>query len=505
MVPRSLSWRSDAVRAVAPHWRLGGRAMAGVALAILAALGIGLRVAAAWGPLGLDEMWSLTLARGLPSIGDAFWGLPHDNNHAFNTAIMVALGPDRPAWVYRVPAIALGVIAMPVLARSLAGAGAAAALTGALLMAVGLPFVDFGSEARGYAGLVLATVIAVDRWRCAMAAPDPTRMPGRWGLAAAAGLGAFSHLTMVMTVAVLGVATLLLVGDRARRFGPVLGVSVRLFAPTALALVPAALALAVAIRRGSGLRIGDIDPFTPAKLFGGLGDMVALTLGLPASPATPLLLVVLLACLAAAARRGLVSSETLALGAASFVALPVALWAAHVPNVGYPRYFAICAVVLVFTLGEVAGRLWRRGDDGRRWMLATVALVATANLLADGQAIRAGRSAGPETLAIMRAEGPVRYATNRRAMATLLLGAASAEPADPASSPCALPSPWYVAVGDLDMRSDGSVTLGAGACASLYRVRKAFASNPMSGTQWTLYRLVSEPSRANTVSPGRGT
>ena len=480
----------------------------GVVIAAFA-VGIALRIAAAGGSLGLDEAWSLQLAATLPTIGDAFWGLPHDNNHPLNTAAMVALGPDRPVWMYRIHALAFGGLTILAVARALAWRGRVTAAIGAVLAAVTLPFVDFGSEARGYAGLVLASVVAIDGWRRAMdvAGADVADRPGRrgrWGLAVAAGLGAFCHLAMIVTVAVLIAATLMQVGLRSRRIGPPLRAATRLFAPTALALGPAGVALAVAIRRGGGFQIGDVDPFTPAKLVTGLGDMVALTLGVPASPVSPVLALVVLACLAAAVRRGLLEPPMPALCAAAFLVLPAALWAAGIPNVGYARYYAVCAIVLVLVLAEIVGRLWTAGGLGRIWAAAGLGAVLVASLASDLEAIRVGRSPVPGTLAAMQGSGAPIYATGHPRMTALLFGTRSR--ARLATGSCEVAPEWFIAVGVLDRRPDGTVTQGDGICRQGYRVATSFASNPLSGTQWTLYRRASSgPSRASTVRPGNGT
>ncbi len=469
-------------------------ALAAIAAATL--LGCLLRAAASTGALGLDEAWSLRLVAQLHGFGEIFWSLSHDNNHVLNSAWLYVLGQDSPIWLYRMPAVILGTLTVPALARLCWRKGPAAGVIAAVLGAVALPFVDFGSEARGYAGLVLATVLALDESdRAIDAAVSGDRARCRrasWRLGAAVGIGALSHLTMAYPVAVLGLTGVARLWTRTGRMRQAFAATARIFWPAAVLSLPALTALMAGILVRGRFIIGDAAPFSLDTLFKGYGGMMLLMSGL--SDDAPGLLGVAgaLALLAVVARHRLVAPRSVVLGIAALVVLPGVIAAARLPNVGYSRYFSVCGVVLLAVLAEALGTVWNAGPAGRRRAAVAVSMMATGSLLLDGLAIGTGRGGFGQTLDIMRAEGGVRYATDRPVMADLLLGgAARGEGVAPVPVPeaafCAAPPDWYIAVGTFDARPDGAVTHGAG-CRVIYKMREPFAASPLSGTQSTLYR-----------------
>jgi hypothetical protein len=458
-----------------PRWAVA-------AVAVATAVGLALRIAAAGGDLGHDELYSLALATRLASVGDAFWGLPHDNNHPLNTAFLAMLGPGRASWTYRTVAVVLGTATVPAFAWAFWRSDRVTGGVAAGLAAVALPLVDFGSEARGYAGLTLASVVAVGFWERALALPPaPKRsVAPSWGLAAAAAFGTLSHPGMVLTIATLVAATLFRVG-LAR---PGRRTTVRLFAPTTLSLAPIGAAFAVGIARAGRYKVGDTDPFAIGKLIEGLGSMMGATLGLPESVPAVFALALVVLGITAAVRHRLLGAGRVALAAAAFLILPAAVWAARPPNVVYARYYAICGVVLLLIEAESAGRLLRLRGRPRWWALAGLALTMAANASGDIQQIAVGRASTSATLAIMQREGGARYASDRPFMASLMLGGA---PALSEEDVCGSPPDWFLAMGVYDPEPDHALTVGRG-CALGYRSRASFASNRLSGTQWTLYR-----------------
>ena len=239
-------------------------------------VGLALRAAAATGDLGLDEIWSLRLVGRVPSFGGVFWGISHDNNHFLNSAWLFLLGQNAPVWAYRLPALVMGTLTVPALARLCGRANPAAGPFAAAVGAVALPLVDFGSEARGYAGLVLATVLAVEAAGRAvdatLAGDHAACRRAAWRLGAAIGLGLASHLTMADGAAVLGVATLIrLEAHRNRRRA--LSAALRIFLPSALLALPVAGFILAGIAVRGTFTIGDTDPFTLGKLVAGFGGM----------------------------------------------------------------------------------------------------------------------------------------------------------------------------------------------------------------------------------------
>ncbi len=467
-----------------------------VAIAAATLLGGLLRIAASTGDLGLDEVWSLRLVAQVHGPGEVFWGLPHDNNHLLNSTWLYLLGPDRPFWLYRLPAVVFGTLTVPALARLCWPRSAAAGVIASILGAVALPLVDFGSEARGYAGLVLATVLAFDegdRAVDAVLSGDRTRCRhAAWRLGAAVGFGALCHLTMAYAVAVLGLAAVVRLSARTGQLRQTLAAAARIFWPSAVLSLPALAAVLAGILVRGRFTIGDAAPFSLDALLHGYGGLMLLVSGLSDEAPGILGVAGALGLLAVAACRRLVAPRSTVLGVSALLALPGVIAAARLPNVGYCRYFWVCGLVLLALMAEALGTVWRTGPAGRRRAASAVLAMATGSLVLDGLAIRDGRGGFGQMLDIMQDESDRGYASDHPVMADMLLGGAARARAGAPSAVseaafCAAPPDWYIAVGTFDARPDGVVTLGSN-CRVTYRMREPFAASPLSGTQSTLYR-----------------
>ena len=100
--------------------------------------------------------------RHLKNAGDILWRLPNDNNHLLNSLWLWFVGPNAPIVLIRLESIIVGTLTVPVAAKFCGRSGPAAALTGAALAAGATIFVQYGSEARGYAGLLLMIFVAAE-------------------------------------------------------------------------------------------------------------------------------------------------------------------------------------------------------------------------------------------------------------------------------------------------------------------------------------------------------
>lgn len=174
-------------------------------IAVAVAVGLLLRIVAACDNLWLDEIWSLLFVRNLEQPFAVFYAVSHDNNHFLNTFWLALVGPDRSALLIRAPAIVFGALTVAAAARLGYRRGPYVAFVTTLLFAVAYPMVHYGSEARGYAGLILATVIAIDAFERALVNPEGR---DRIILGVAIGFGTLSHLTMIMPAAILGMVAL---------------------------------------------------------------------------------------------------------------------------------------------------------------------------------------------------------------------------------------------------------------------------------------------------------
>ncbi len=117
--------------------RIHGAALYGILGATL--VGCLLRIVMARGDLWLDEAWSLKLVTGISSPWAVFWGISHDNNHFLNSLWLAWLGPEAPAWTYRVPSVVFGTLAIPLAAAIGWRRGQASAVVSAWFVALSMP------------------------------------------------------------------------------------------------------------------------------------------------------------------------------------------------------------------------------------------------------------------------------------------------------------------------------------------------------------------------------
>lgn len=177
--------------AAAAKWPL---ALAAITLLAVATRAIGLDSG-----LWVDEIYSLVRSFRAPvsSILTDFWG---DNHHPLYALLAHlsrrALG-EAP-WTVRLPAMLLGVAAVPMLYHlGRLVARQQEALLAALLLAVSYHHVWFSQNARGYSAIALAAIVTM--WALMRGVETGERRYYVW-YAVAAALGAYTHLTMILVV-----------------------------------------------------------------------------------------------------------------------------------------------------------------------------------------------------------------------------------------------------------------------------------------------------------------
>src|SRR4051812_8627628 len=171
-------------------WLVGAVALAGLAL----------RIAAAQGGLWTDEAWSVIYAAEARDAAGVFLRINHDNNHHLYSLWLQAIGPAASPLLARVPAILAGSFCIVVAALVAGRRSRTAGIVAALLFAVAPALVAFGSEARGYAMMLLAALLTL--LLVGDAVDGRPARGARWWLAALALFGMFSHLTMAAPVAI---------------------------------------------------------------------------------------------------------------------------------------------------------------------------------------------------------------------------------------------------------------------------------------------------------------
>jgi hypothetical protein len=456
-----------------------------------AGLGLALRLRAAAGDLWLDEIWSLNLVKRAGTIGDVFIHIPYDNNHFLNSAWLWIVGPNASVVVMRLAAIVFGTLSIPVAAAvgrrfcSLSGAIAA------FLIAIGYFFVHYGSEARGYSGMILAVLLAY--YAIEELCEDKERKGAYVLFAAAICFGTFSHLTMVEATGVLCLTGAGRVMTEARPLASRLWSVATIFVVAALASAPALACFAV----GAFLpefRVGVMEPFSFPALAQGLADMARATLGFPQSMEDGAVVsataIIALACLR------LTPERRRWFPALAIFGLPAIHAALHLPSQFYARFHLTAAVALVLLASDALAALWRR--EGRRRGVA----VALIGLLLAGQTLQlqnffhVGRGAYADAVRTMSGGGAFSYSTDGVSNETnavvayeagwLGLAAAPAPDADW----CRDPPAWLIVA--TTPRSPATLPerrlAGKAECSAIFHRERSYPAWGLSGFVWTLYR-----------------
>ncbi len=368
-------------------------------VAAIAAAGAVLRILAAQGGLWLDEAWSAKMAHEVGTPLGIFLRINHDNSHHLNSLWLQTVGIAAPSWLARLPAILTGSVAILVAAAIAAPRGRVAMLVTAALFAVSPILVTLGSEARGYAPMTLALLVAVllvDRWLDRGESYRP-----QLALALCFFLGIFSQLTMLFGIFALGGWVFFTLLARAGLAAALRG-SLRLFAP---ALIAAALALALiagaAAADPQGFRFGNYDPFGLAMYLHGIVMMIGYTVGWPVKTLLWIPAALALVILARSASIARPAFYRLAI-----IGFPLTLGLLQSGNVAHPRYYLVAGIGLLLLLGEAIALGLRRPGWPRLAAVAAGALLLAGSLYRDADLIRNQRGGSDQAIAQLRARSP---------------------------------------------------------------------------------------------------
>ena len=451
----------------------------GLALAGLTALAFALRIAAAQGSLWLDEAWSMTLAHDVGTPAGVLFRINHDNNHHLNSLWLQTVGITAPTWLMRLLSVVAGTLAVPVAAAIARPRGPVFALVAAWLYTVSPILVTMGSEARGYALMALALLVAILFVDRALAGDERYHRPQTLALCFA--LGALAQLTMVFgVVALIGWA--FVTWWRRGSFADAVGRSLRLFAVPllALALVLGMIA-AAAWADPKGFQFGYYEPFRWLLFLHAIVEMVGFTLGFPL--VTILLPIAALALLVLAPRLGAARVDFHRL---AIFAFPAALAILHSGNPGHPRYYLLAAIALLLLIADViAGGLEKQGNP-RRLAAAALAAMTVGSLVQDiDLAInrRGDPAAAIRTLQRLSPGGATVVLDRPTGRAMLVVAAAQAHyPLRLVTAPC--PPQAFVFVD----RYKGEIPPATFArCGHTYLPAAERKAHGLSGTHWTLY------------------
>ncbi|WP_018264991.1 hypothetical protein [Methylosinus sp. LW4] len=454
------------------------------ALIALTLIGAALRLCAAQGDLWLDEIWTLNLLERAHSFGDVFIGLHHDNNHVANSAWLYLIGPNAPVPLMRLAAIVFGTLAIPAAAAASRRYFDAAGLIAAFVFATSYFFVHYGSEARGYAGMTLAVLLAYGLVDAILAEGASWRR--LLALAAAICFGTFSHLTMIEASGALALTALL----RFRR--STLGRTVAIGAVAGLASLPALACFAYGAL-APDFQVGAMVPLSPAIFAEGVAGMARATLGFPRGVddfvllgAAGLLALGLLAVLPAE-RRGF--------PAIAVFGLPLLHVAAGLPSQQYPRFHSTAAIGLALLAAEGCAALWRAGAWRRGLAVGLLGAFAIGEAIQLADFYRDGRGHYADAVKIMAERKEASYAVDFARGETKAVVAYHARRlgfAATAVSPaewCATPPAFLLVVDLPDAKADHAERRSAGPqdCRSAFLRRGYFPASGLSGFAWTLY------------------
>ena len=475
--------------------RVHGAALCGIVGATL--VGCLLRIVMAQGDLWLDEAWSLKLVAGISSPWAVFWEISHDNNHFLNSLWLSWLGPEAPAWAYRFPSVAFGTLAVPLAAAIGWRRGRAGAIVAAWFVALSMPLVIYGSEARGYAGLVASSLMAIAAFEPAldelMVGQTPGRSRATWILGLSIGFGTLCHLTMLATLAVLGLTATLSLRSSGRSLRSCIDLTTTLFGPSLMCLLPAMAAVVSGIAYHGGFEYGDVMPFTTSDFTAGFGGMLRSMLGLSWLVPMSLVFIVATALVAISFLVDGIDPLLRSLGVAALVVLPAGMATARLPNLIFPRYFLVPGLVILLIEADLVGRLWDRGSM-KACVVAILVFCTTmiGQAAADLSAVAAGRGASSVALSIMTREGQPIYSSDSRFKSETVVDVAAlrqhiAVIYVPADKFCSEAPDWYIVTDD-EAAAPSSLRIGQETCSVAFAKRATFPAAALSGMRWVLYR-----------------
>ena len=352
------------MEATARRERLWWAAVGAIALAALV-----VRFVAARCGFWTDEAWSVIYAVEARDALGVFLRINHDNNHHLYSLWLQVIGPTASPLLARAPAILAGSLCTVAAAILVGRRSRVGGVVAALLFAFTPTLVVFGSEARGYAMMLLAALAMLLLVSDALDGPTARWRP--WALVLIAVFGMLSHMTMAAPVAI---ATLWFYLERRRQAGPqrAVGDSIRLMGGALAATVGViAFVFTAAALSPTGMRLGGYLPFSGRDYIAALDDLALWSAGL----AAPLpWLVPLLACALAlliAVRRPDWLGPRALLYALLILAVPIGALVLRVGNSGFPRYYLASVIGVLLLASE-----WiARGLAGRTGIRAAAAVL----------------------------------------------------------------------------------------------------------------------------------
>ena len=459
--------------------------------AVAALIGLGLRILGARGDFWQDEIWTFFLLRGVHSPLGIFLDLSADNNHFLNTLYLYAVGEAAAPLVARAFSIVLGVSTIAAVAVAMRGRPLIAQAASIAMFAAGYPLVHYGSEARGYAGLILCTVLSIHFLERELERPERSN---RIWLGVSNLAGTLFQPIMVGTVAVLIGWAVWVRWRGGRGLRQALVETQQTFSISIRLLLLVLVLAVIAVYRVGGYKILNSQAFTVMRFTEGYGGMLRFLLGIPESvPGWVVLAIVLpAAALLLYVLRGRLDWRP-ALYALAIFGLPFALLCARLPNVSIYRYYLLPSIALLLLLADGFAAAWQRGGWARGFGVVLAGAFVLGNAVELGAFFQYGRGNYQEPLKAIAASGTPTVTGNLDGVVdnTLSFYATRLDlPVTyvPNKELCGSAAAWLIESSDAGIVPDETVTMGAPDCARHYHKEAVYPSWGLSGWTWTLYR-----------------
>jgi hypothetical protein len=461
----------------------------GLAASAIVLLAAALRIRGAIGPLWVDEVWSLDIVANVESGATSFAeALTFDNNHYLNTLYLALVGIDAPVLLQRGLSILLGVAAVIAAGLGMRRYGRPAMLAAMGLFAVSFPLVNFGSEARGYAGLVLMTLLALLVTERAM---DSRRRGWPLLLGLVALLGLLFQPIMAMSLVLLAVWCAAAAWRETRSLRHAEATGTRVFLPAIAFCAVLIAGFAIVMHQAGGYQIAGRTPFTVENFLSGFGTLTRLLLGIWGPPNWTGTAAAVLIALGALAIGSVRRDRRAMLYLLALIVLPLAIVAARPPNVEFPRYYLATGSVLLLCLAHLFAVAWRHGGVWR--VIATV--LSAALLFGDTVELGAFFASGrgdvlPALDEIASSPRPVVTSNSGMRDQTMIDHVAAKYGVHvtyvTTDELCAARPRWLLTSDPRDIPED--VQVSRPGCTIEFHRERVYPFWGLSGARWTLYR-----------------
>ncbi len=457
-----------------------------LAAGLIVALAFVMRIVAANGELWLDEIWSLKLLEPIRSPDQIFWKINHANNHFLNSLWMYELGPDAPGLLLRLPAVLFGTAMVAAAGYWNIRRGRFAILTAMLLIAVSYIMVDLGSEARGYAGLLLATLLAL---RFVEDATDGTDR--KWLLGLVILFGMLSQILMIMAIVVLVAWALWSMTKRNGDFLHAVRGTTLLFLPALVLTSPIVIVVGRAVLRHQ-FTIGPRYDFDPENFIHGFGRLIESCLKLPVlDNALTYAAVAQIVGVAWYLQRNRADCRP-ALYLIGITLIPLLMFMAHMPVATLARYFIFSGMALMLLIADMAGFLWQNANRARLAALCLLAVLMAGNAVFLYKFYQNGRGHYREAMAAMTVDGVARYGAPDYHNAIVEQHFARELGITPEYVPfdrwCAAPPPFLLLYQEDHEAPAAKTRFGPASCPASFDSPQLFPAWGLSGSSWIVYR-----------------